>query len=697
MKIAAAQKEIESSGLAQQQSFQIKASAKAFKILSDGLYSDKIRAVIRELSCNAYDAHVAAGNSDPFEVHLPNTLEPHFSVKDFGTGLSHDDVMNLYTTYFASTKTDSNDFIGALGLGSKSPFSYIDQFTVKSRFNGNINEYVAFIDQNGAPAIALLSSSETNEPNGVEVSMPVNSGDFYTFAEKAKDVFKYFQQAPKIVGANIEIVKPTYNMEGVGWKLNSGQRSYYAQAGALMGNVRYPIESGSIKGINYDIANVLKANVDFIFNLGDLEVQPSREGLSYDDRTSKTLISAITKFRDDIQKNVQDEIDTCGSLWDATTKYASICNSLSFSLSKITYNGTQVDYTGILRVDRSNIKGKFYLLSTYDFDKQTIIREGAYSTKSFYPNSYNRIYWHDGKIKVNRVLKYINETDPPDSGVIVIYADSEQERDNILNAIGNPPYDCVNLADIQLPPKPPKIVNGKKVRDYTRCIYKFNGNSMTDEFVDLKQNGGYYVNCFDRVPSYNGYSIERYDIYNMATTFVSNTIDTIYGIPATMKDSIKQYPNWINLTEAVIEKLKLDVQNNGRQLGIKSKLADLNLRHDFHFSTIKDLKPSAKDFDKNGLFGKILEILNSLNKELTLESNYLELACRLLKYEPFKVAGEIPDVDIGLDKLLSKIEDRYPLIHSCKVYTYSSYLPGDKKHWVEYINLIDKEKQNVVF
>lgn len=64
-------------------------------ILSSGLYSNKIRAVIRELSCNAVDAHTSAGNKNPIEVKLPNALDKQFYVKDFGTGLTHDQVMKL--------------------------------------------------------------------------------------------------------------------------------------------------------------------------------------------------------------------------------------------------------------------------------------------------------------------------------------------------------------------------------------------------------------------------------------------------------------------------------------------------------------------------------------------------------------------------------------------------------------------------
>ena len=96
--------------------FRIRNSAKAFNILSSGLYANKVKAIVRELSCNAVDSHAAAGKHDtPFDVHLPNQLEPWFAIRDYGTGLSHEQVTNIYTTYFESTKTASNEFIGALG------------------------------------------------------------------------------------------------------------------------------------------------------------------------------------------------------------------------------------------------------------------------------------------------------------------------------------------------------------------------------------------------------------------------------------------------------------------------------------------------------------------------------------------------------------------------------------------------------
>ena len=60
MKLQSETNVIERSGNFEESNYTIEATAKAFSILSDQLYSNKIRAVIRELSTNAYDSHVDA-------------------------------------------------------------------------------------------------------------------------------------------------------------------------------------------------------------------------------------------------------------------------------------------------------------------------------------------------------------------------------------------------------------------------------------------------------------------------------------------------------------------------------------------------------------------------------------------------------------------------------------------------------------
>ena len=105
--------------------FTIKASPLAFDILSSKLYADPILAIVRELLTNAYDSQKAAGNEDiPIKVHLPDYEENFLSFRDYGLGLSKEDVLTIYTSFFNSTKSSNNDFTGCFGLGSKTPFSY---------------------------------------------------------------------------------------------------------------------------------------------------------------------------------------------------------------------------------------------------------------------------------------------------------------------------------------------------------------------------------------------------------------------------------------------------------------------------------------------------------------------------------------------------------------------------------------------
>ena len=122
---------VESHGVASSGVFGIslKDEAHIMSTLRDTLYSDKVLAVIREYSSNAWDAHREVGKADvPIKVTLPTSMDPTLTIEDFGPGLSPDDVFNVYTQYGASTKRGSNSSVGMLGIGSKSGFSFCSGF-----------------------------------------------------------------------------------------------------------------------------------------------------------------------------------------------------------------------------------------------------------------------------------------------------------------------------------------------------------------------------------------------------------------------------------------------------------------------------------------------------------------------------------------------------------------------------------------
>lgn len=295
--------------------YKVKNTPKMFKILSDGLYSDKILAVIREISCNAEDAHIAAGKADiPIEVSLPTTLHPEFVVKDYGIGLSHADVMELYTTYGESLKDKSNDFTGALGLGSKSPFAYSDSFIVESRFEGEIRQYTCFIDADGIPVITLLSCESTDECNGLTVKVPAMDSDFLDFRNKALQIYNWFSPRPNVKNwprMDEEFTKgklirhiniPDYGFCYASVDKDEGGWSKFDSFCAKMGPIVYPIDISKLQG---DEAKLLKeefnystlTNIVLLFEMGEIDIAANREALSYDAKSSEIICRKLKNFR----------------------------------------------------------------------------------------------------------------------------------------------------------------------------------------------------------------------------------------------------------------------------------------------------------------------------------------------------------------------------------------------------------------
>ena len=290
--------------------FTIKSSPAAFRILASGLYANKIRSIIRELSCNARDSHVAVGNTEPWEIHMPTTYEPYFYVKDHGLGLSHDEVITIYTTFFESTKTDSDDYVGCLGLGSKSPFSYTDNFTITAIKDGKLNIYSAFIDEAGLPAVAHLGSDTTDQPNGVEVRFAVNTKDFNTFSNEVQHALCWFDQMPT---GNIVIHPARTNtielIDDV-----TVETSGYTGSVAIMGGVCYPIEVQHPKLAQY--AYLANQKLVLRFDIGELEVQPSREGLSYTNSTVDAISDRFVVLTRSINKYCTVQLEAAANIFD---------------------------------------------------------------------------------------------------------------------------------------------------------------------------------------------------------------------------------------------------------------------------------------------------------------------------------------------------------------------------------------------
>lgn len=361
-------KDVQVGGNFQTNAFTIQASAKAFEILSSNIYTHKVRAVIREISCNAFDAHALVKNPNPFDVHLPTYLESWFSVRDYGPGLSPDQIVKVYTTYFFSTKDGSNEYIGGLGIGAKSFFCLADSCTVISFFEGNKYTYSCYKNENNEPQIALITQEVTDEPNGLLVSVTVPASKRVEFELEAANVYQYFDKQPNI---NSDAVKKVI-LEKQKYLIKTDEyclTGKYGTLHAVMGNVAYAVDY-SLNPNNLE---------GFIrFDIGELNFDPGREKLSLDDKTRKAVAAKTAKLSAGIAQMLLKKVEAEPTDFKKMLKYYELNDShLGFAIkqnhrlftdyvlhnTKTDFHHFSYDYGRVVHSlrNRLSLKAKYYL------------------------------------------------------------------------------------------------------------------------------------------------------------------------------------------------------------------------------------------------------------------------------------------------------------------------------------------------
>ena len=704
--------------------FRIRNSAKAFNILSSGLYANKVRAIVRELSCNAVDSHTAAGKAEtPFDVHLPNTLEPYFSIRDYGTGLSHEQVTSIYTTYFESTKTDSNAFIGALGLGSKSPFSYTDNFTVTAIKDGVKGIYTAFINEHGVPSIALMTQEASAEPSGVEVKFAVNDRhDFHKFHEEARYVYTYFALRPVVSGVDkFEFRNIAYESKDIipGVHQTDKHGSHGSRSIAIMGNICYPIDIPKADTSLGELAKLLNCGLEIHFDIGELDFQASREGLSYIPSTVDAIKRKLAALNSVLTVKLADEADAITNLWDralflakrkdnylwaaavetyATTKpiptfdpkkYGG-CNTFSIKVEDLSskYNIVVRCFTksrGNATCHTSNSKTEYG-------DKDANGHYKTWQIWSFQVDADSNFIIGNLKTGATERAKFHYRNTKSDVYSRTVYvldkADRSKEMDlnGFFAAIHNPPTDRqIKASDLLEKPRANGL--GKNVTIMKLERRGRNGGSYRRADDDMVWRDAGKADSFDANETYYyvplvGFQMQSAKGYGDAKHFHGDVTSLpglfkgeIYGVRKGDIDEIKKRKNWINL-EKHIEKI-LNGRDNAKLLMsiVRVRVEDRNFL---------DLPNYAVSYvtDPESPYVKVLSEFKGVDK---FNGNQYNVTSLFSKFAPNSNLN--PDALINkYNQLFSELAGRYPLISKLNTYRV------DASEIAEYINLIDQKK-----
>ena len=702
--------------------FRIRNSAKAFNILSSGLYANKIRAIVRELSCNAVDSHVAAGKTDtPFDVHLPNQLEPWFAIRDYGTGLTHEQVTSIYTTYFESTKTDSNDYIGALGLGSKSPFSYTDNFTVTAIKDGKRGIYSAFINESGVPSIALMMTEDTTDPAGVEVKFSVNDRwDFSKFAEEARYVYTYFALRPVISGAgNFAFRDVEYETKDIVPGVHSTSRGHTSVA--IMGNISYPIDVPNSEKNLGDLARLLHCGLELHFAIGELDFQASREGLSYIPQTVNSIKRKLEEVNAALSVVIAKEADAIPNLWDRAIYLANKKDSSLWTAAvgkyvvdtKFPLMEVNPGHYNHLRCAKlkltADMLAKKYNIEIRGFSKNRS-QTACSNLKSDieYPNNdrtkpvhYWEIYVQSGVhfVKNNTKIGAVerakfhwrnapvdNSKDAPYSQTVFVLEPVDKTKpakfDAFLKAIHSPS----------------NVVFADDLLKKDRAVGSAGGKNVTIMRLEERGTGGYYASRemvwrdagkadkFSTTDTFYYLPLSGYNVISKMITgsfsgkdFIQNLSSCgfddlrvrVYGVRKTDIEFIKTQKNWVNVEDYIMATLKSATDSQKLTLAVNSIDRDHYVQ--YNSSIVDAVTNTDSPYRKASLRVKDVPTLSYNPTNLTN-------LCRM-----YGVDCDVVDIKNSIVDECAAVYDRYPLLRS--LYNCKNPLAV-----AEYINLIDASK-----
>jgi hypothetical protein len=701
--------------------FRIRNSAKAFSILSSGLYANKVRAIIRELSCNAVDSHVAAGKAEtPFDVHLPNALEPHFAIRDYGTGLTHEQVTSIYTTYFESTKTGSNAFIGALGLGSKSPFSYTDNFTVTAIKDGRKGIYSAFINAQGVPSIALMMQEATDEPSGVEVKFSVNERyDFDKFRQEARVVYKHFALRPVVSGStDFQFVDAEYESRDIVPGVHSFKNGNHSAA--IMGNIAYPIEvPNADSSIPPELKQLLGCGLEMHFGIGELDFQASREGLSYIPSTVAAIKAKLEQVNAALTVVIAKEADAIENLWDravflykkkehrlwtaAVSKYAqdtklptydelqyNRLKKFNFKVEDLATNwNIQIRQLQQVRHNKTVSNGKsvteyadnhakdangHYITwqewqipvdDTCHFiinDLKTGAGERArYHYKEVGCDVYSRAIWILEKVDKSKAMNtqafFAAIQEPPVARRFAASTLKQRERENMGK----------NVSILKLE----KRGGGGYRRDEQDMVWRAAGD--TSKFVDTETY--YYVPLSGfTMLSAKGYTSGK-ELHDDVKSLSGLFNGEIYGVRKSDIEDIKKKPNWKNFEDYVVD--KLNAKDNSKLLMslVKSGLERSDM---FGYNNVS----IVQQIDANSPYAKLVSVFKTVDK---FQGNRYNIDRLFRKFAP--TANLSPEaLVIKYQKEVDEVNRRYPLLSKLSTYRVEA------SDIAEYVNLIDQKK-----
>lgn len=252
------------------------------------LYADRRLAVVREYVSNAVDATRVAGSAAPVQVTSPTELEPNLIVADNGVGMSATEVEATFLAFAASTKRDSNDQIGGLGVGAKSALTLAESFLVDTIKEGRRTVVRAARDLTHQ---VLLADAPSDLPNGTTITVAVDvAGQLNEWATVIAEVASAHPAgAVHVDGKPVSSLTGGSRWVGPVGCLRAGSRTVAVLSGGTLFN--------SVPEITNRVLTATRLQGAVIeLPIGSFDHTPSRESVVATERTLAAVDAALDEF-----------------------------------------------------------------------------------------------------------------------------------------------------------------------------------------------------------------------------------------------------------------------------------------------------------------------------------------------------------------------------------------------------------------
>ena len=351
------------------------------------LYSQPARAALREYLANGIDAHVEAGGKRPaVEITLPSHENRTLSIRDFGNGISEENFKNILRRYGASTKRHSNKLTGGFGLGAKAGFALNDEFHMTSFQNGHRLKVRIFKNASGKGFIEVIERGSTSLADGLLVELDVPAGNVEELSYESLVADKFFSAyrdsevqvtaAHKVSGAwgatryemkrvpvedvslhNTENYEPLeYGGSVIGW-IGKATGVRRAPVRAIVGRVAYTVKHDSVAPgmrsygysalTNYSdkfgpaMQQLAAFGREIILNLpiGSVDLPSSREEITYNERSLKTIVAISTSVHRIVEENVQRSVNAKATGHEALVEIIGLHSDDYWKASSVMWRG----------------------------------------------------------------------------------------------------------------------------------------------------------------------------------------------------------------------------------------------------------------------------------------------------------------------------------------------------------------------